>query len=72
MKDDIVEQMRQVREELIERHGGIDGYFKYCQGQEKALAARRKQRRGRKKASATRKTAKAQNSNRVDLFEGTS
>ena len=59
MKDEIVEQTRQIREELIKRHGGIHGYFKYCQTQERALAARRKRVRGKKSAAATRKISKA-------------
>lgn len=36
MTDDIVEPIRQVREELINRHGGIEGYFEHCQAQERA------------------------------------
>lgn len=42
MSDDIVDEVRRVREELIERHGGIDGYFKYCQQQDRARARRLK------------------------------
>ena len=38
MSDEIVEQTREVREELIARHGGIDGYFKHCQAQDRASA----------------------------------
>jgi hypothetical protein len=38
--NEIVEHARQVREELIERHGGIDGYFKYCQELDRARASR--------------------------------
>ena len=34
MNDVIVEPIRRVREELINRYGGIDGYFKHCQAQE--------------------------------------
>jgi hypothetical protein len=29
MSDVIVDEIRRLREELINRHGGIDGYFKY-------------------------------------------
>src|SRR5947209_1386991 len=42
MNDVIVEQIRRIREQLINRHGGIDGYFKHCQAQERAWAARSK------------------------------
>ncbi len=56
MSDMIVEQVRRVREELIDRYGGIDGYFRHCQAQERASArqsARRKRpRSGRKNLKA--------------------
>jgi hypothetical protein len=50
MNDEIVEQTRKVREELIGRHGGINGYFKYCQAQDRASARTSKLRRKKKKA----------------------
>jgi hypothetical protein len=49
VKDDIVDPIRKVREQLIDGHGGIDGYFKYCQAQERALLTRGKRRRTRKR-----------------------
>jgi hypothetical protein len=49
MSDVIVDEIRRVREELIRRYGGIDGYFKRCQAQERAQRSRSKARR-RKKA----------------------
>jgi hypothetical protein len=55
--NDIVEQVRRVREELIERHGGIDGYFKHCQALERTQAARSKSRRRNEPArTAVKKT----------------
>ncbi len=36
MIDVIVDEVRQVREELIKRYGGIEGYFKHCQAQDQA------------------------------------
>jgi hypothetical protein len=31
MYDPILEEIRRVREELVKKHGGFDGYFKYVQ-----------------------------------------
>ena len=59
MNDVIVEEIRRVREELIKRYGGIDGYFKHCQAQERALAVRSKPRRRKQRARTDRKTTKA-------------
>jgi hypothetical protein len=59
MNDIIVEEVRRVREELIERYGGIDGYFKHCQAQERAQAARQKSRRRKRPSRAKRKTMKS-------------
>lgn len=56
--NDIVEQVRRIREELIRHHGGIDGYFKHCQAQERARATRSKPRRRKEPAHAARKTAR--------------
>jgi hypothetical protein len=49
MKDVIVDQIRLIREDLIKRHGGIDGYFKYCQAQERARSKRSQSRHPKKK-----------------------
>jgi hypothetical protein len=57
MSDEIVEESRRVREELIERYGGIDKYFKHCQAQDRALAAR-KNARPRKRRTNGKKAAK--------------
>ena len=56
MDDIIVEEVRRVREELIDRYGGIDGYFKHCQAQERVQATRLKSRRRKKGSRARRKT----------------
>lgn len=58
MSDVIVEEARRVREELIEHYGGIDKYFKHCQAQDRARAARAKVR-ARKRPSVSNKTTKA-------------
>ena len=44
MNDVIVEPIRRIREKLIERYGGIDGYFRHCQAQESAEAGRHRPR----------------------------
>ena len=59
MDDIIVEEVRRVREELIDRFRGIDGYFKHCQAQERVQAARLKSRRRKKASRARRKTTKS-------------
>jgi hypothetical protein len=59
MNDSIVEPIRRIREELINRYGGIDGYFKHCQAQERAWAARSKSRHRKQPAHTARKTRKA-------------
>jgi hypothetical protein len=59
MSDVIVDQIRLVREELINRCGGIDGYFKHCQAQDQARADRQKSRLRKRPTRAGRKAAKA-------------
>jgi len=59
MNDVIVDQVRQVREELINRHRGIDGYFKHYQAQDLAWAKRRKSRSLKQTVRAGRKSTKA-------------
>ena len=59
MNDMIVEQVRRVREELIKMYGGIDGYFKRCQAQERARAARPKSQQRKQRSVAGRKPPKA-------------
>jgi len=58
MKDVIVEQVRQVRDKLIEQYGGIDGYFKHCQEQDRAEAKRSKSRRTKRAGNARRTASK--------------
>jgi hypothetical protein len=59
MTDVIVEEIRRVREELIERYGGIDGYLKHCQAQDRAWATRSKSRRRKQQARTDRKGTRA-------------
>jgi hypothetical protein len=45
MSDPILEEIGRVRQELLKRHGGIDGYVKHIQKLDRARrAARRKKR----------------------------
>jgi hypothetical protein len=55
MTDNIVEEVRRIREQLIERHGGIDGYFEHCQAIDRAWA-RKAANRGRSRSGKSRKT----------------
>jgi hypothetical protein len=48
--DNIVEEARQVRQALIDRYGGIDGYVKHLQALDRAYAARARSRRREKRA----------------------
>lgn len=61
MSDIIVEEVRRIREELIDRYGGIDGYVKHCQAQDRARATRAKSRRRKPPRRAGRKTVGASN-----------
>ena len=44
MNDPIVEEVWRVREELIKKHGGLDGYIKHIQTMDKERARKTKQR----------------------------
>lgn len=58
MRDVIVEEVRRIRDELIQRFGGIEGYFQHCQALDRASAARRKPRRRKQPLAASRKITK--------------
>jgi hypothetical protein len=58
MNDIIVEEIRRIREELIKRYGGIDGYFKHCQAQERARTTRPRRRHRKQPANTARKTTR--------------
>ena len=49
MTDPIVDEVRRVREELIERHGGLDGCLRYCEQQD------RRREREQKRPGATKR-----------------
>ena len=59
MSVDIVEDIRRVREALIERHAGIEGYFKHCQSQDRARAAKAKPRGSQRPPRPLRQRAKS-------------
>lgn len=56
MYDPIVDEVRRVREELIDRHGGLDGYIKHLQAMDRERAREAKQRAAKKTASNGRKS----------------
>jgi hypothetical protein len=62
MTDPIVDEVRRVREELIERHGGLDAYLRYCEQQDRRAGRGGKEppqmKRARRPAAAPRKLAK--------------
>ena len=41
MRDPILEEIWRVREELVKKHGGFDGYFKYVQKLDRAHRRRK-------------------------------
>jgi len=55
MSDPILEEIWRVREELIKRHGGLDGYFAYVQ---KLDRAHRRRGRGSRSQKAHGRTGK--------------
>jgi hypothetical protein len=55
MSDPILEEIWRVREELINRHGGLDGYLAYVQ---KLDRARRQRGRGSKGKKARKERVK--------------
>ena len=57
MTDPILDEIWRVREELIKKHGGLKGYFKYVQKLDRAHQARMRRKRkkpARKRSSASR------------------
>jgi hypothetical protein len=47
MADPILDEIWRVREELVRKHGGFDGYFKYLQKLDRAHRQRAKRARGK-------------------------
>jgi hypothetical protein len=50
MSDAMLEEIWRVREELLKKHGGMDGYFKFVQRLERAQRRRKQARRGKSRA----------------------
>jgi hypothetical protein len=48
MADPILDEIWRVREELIKKHGGLDGYFAYIQKLDRAHHKRRRRQTGKK------------------------
>lgn len=59
MSEDIfVDEVRRVREELIERHGGLDGWIQHLQEMDRERARKVKPRPKKKPASVAKKSPK--------------
>jgi hypothetical protein len=57
MRDPILEEIWRVREELVKKHGGFDGYFKYVQKLDRAHRGRKGRRHnGAARSRSARKT----------------
>jgi hypothetical protein len=55
MFDPIVDEVRRVREELIDRHGGLHGYIKHLQATDRERVRKAKQRAAKTLAGNGRK-----------------
>lgn len=53
MNDPILDEIARVRQELIKKHGGIDGYFAYIQKLDRAHRKKRKKPSKKKAKSAS-------------------
>ena len=56
MTDPIVEEVRRVREDLIQRYGGLEGYLKHCEAQDRR---RTSQRTGKARETQRRQTSRS-------------
>ena len=54
-RDVIVDEVRRVRENLVKRYGGLDGWIEHLQAMDRERVRRAKQRTVRKPASNGRK-----------------
>jgi hypothetical protein len=50
--DAIVDEVRRVRDELVKRHGGLDGWIEHLQAMDRERARQVKRQRLKKPASA--------------------
>jgi hypothetical protein len=74
MTDPIVDEVQRVREELLKRYGGIDGYFRHIQAMDRARLRREKARRQKraKESGHTNSTAAASRPRRKKVRRVTS
>jgi hypothetical protein len=65
MTDPILDEVRRVREELIERHGGLENYLRYCEQQDRRRTRQGTEpaqpKRNRRQTAASRKLATKRN-----------
>lgn len=57
VNDPIVEEVRRVRKELIQQHGGLDGYLKHLQAMDRRRLSQAKAKRAKKPVKRIRKAA---------------
>lgn len=55
-EDVIVDEVRRVREELIKRYGGLDGWIEHLQQMDRERARKKKLRTAKKRASIAGKS----------------
>lgn len=58
MADEILDEIWRLREELVKKHGGMEGYWKYIQKLDRAHRARQKRAKA-KRTKARKLRAKA-------------
>jgi len=59
--DAIVDEVRRVRDELVKRHGGLDGWIEHLQAMDRERAGQAKRQSAKKPASAGRKRLRGSN-----------
>ena len=55
-RDVIVDEVRRVRDELVKRYGGLDGWIKHLQAMDRERARKAKPRVAKKTASKAKRT----------------
>jgi hypothetical protein len=58
MSDIFVDEVRRVREELIKRYGGLDGWIQHLQEMDRQRALKAKKQRTKEPASVVKKNRK--------------
>jgi hypothetical protein len=56
VRDVIVDEVRRVRDELVKRYGGLDGWIKHLQAMDRERARKAKRRTAKKQPAKGKKT----------------